>query len=460
MAAIINIFKESILDLRRFTDENDEAYNCWEVVEMILKPFNCQLKQHKGKYTITNYHELNSPAWIYDWDTLTLQSNTMNTNVINADDRKYSSTIEQQKVKQLKGVDITLRTSDLPEDITGRDLSHWTTVWIKKYYSALASTEDPKILVMYSLDPGTGSENNSIKLASPFSISKESDDEYFILQFDYRLISVTQDSTVDTSLPAGVDNPSSYVTVKIEVQYPDGIWYETTNFALTNTSWKTFLSTGSSNVVTGNITENWGYKVTSSGQYNVRISIIPTPGRENGTWKSAKWEITDIQITMGSRTIYDTQFYQEIETSAAISNYETEMYVSDADQVSFLGALLKYDVASEAYTVSRYWNTYGGTEEIKLLDIYARNILNNRARYKNYLKLKIYDPSNTITFNSIIQIKDRYYVFSTFKKDYLNEKIEAELIELNVVKQTYAPIVEKTLTTVNGAEETEDEDDE
>lgn len=441
-----NALDESALDLRRFTEDSGDPINCWKVIEMILQPFNCVLKQHKGKYTITNFHELNSPIWEFDWDTLTENGsfNPVNENVINVQNFKFRGTyIEQQKVKPIKAVNITLYNKDLQENVTGRNLANWYTAWNKSFYSWSAVRYDPLLpnlpydLMVYSNNSNNNAgQSNVLQLNRPFSLAKQTEGDYIMISFDYILEYVSN-----------THQSSGGVMLKIEIQKPNGTWVQADLIPVYYQYWTTYTST-----------EKIGYKIEESGNYNVRFSWVPDPQyswtANPLSWTAMQSRIKNIQITRSQKATYDRGFYQSLNTNSR-KEYKPELFVGDAYQITYLGGLLKYDASTQTWLVCEKWNSYQGTEEIKLLDIYARNILNNKARYKNFLRVEIVDREFQIDMNSIIVIDGRYYVWLTCNRKYRQGTIQGDLLELIVEKQTYQPILEKILKTVNGQEQTD-----
>lgn len=435
MSILANPLDECRLDMRRFYTDDGDPISCWEAVERILKPFNVVLKQHKGKYKLTNPHELDSPVWEFDWDTLSQinSANPINYNVISVMDRKVDLYIEQQKIKPLKSTSLKLRSKDLGEDVTGRDLSRWMTVWTKNFYStSIKAAPDDKALQMYSTNYKTDNGNNTLYLSAPISLGKMTDGDFLSLEFTYMLDSYRSQWMQYT--------PS--IQLVVEVQHPNGEWREGRRLALYSSSWTTY-----SNIQDVNL----AFKLSESGKYNIRFTVVCDPTNPTWFYDNMMWSIKDVKISMAAKTIHDIEYIQGLNTTS-IAKQSNDVYIWDAPQITFLGALLKYDEAAESWITTDKWNSYGNTEEIKLLDLYSRNLLNNRFKYKNFLRITLYDRENIIDLDSILIIDGRYYVWTNFKRDYHLGSVSGDLIELMTTRQTYSPIRENVLKTINGKE--------
>jgi len=420
MAATECALKEIVVDARRFFTEKTgktEILSCHEVIEAALKDFSITFKQRKGKYQITNHNELNSYQFIFDWSTLTQQSRTATGNIVDMIGYKYDPGIEQQKIRPLKTVAITHKNKDLGEPLVGVD--NWNN-WVIDFYSHTVLAGN--VLQLYSSGE---SYDDYIQYTAGFT--KITENDYIKITFDEILHAFT-----------GGGIPS--IKIKIEITRPDTSTLPPVYFPCYG-EWNTCESYLAP-----------AFKITASGDYIIKISFIPDP-YNIWDWTTATFWVKDMVFSKIINTTeeydlsnitYDKHYRQT--SGKGIEIFETETLLADTLQVSEIGALLANGGA--ANTAS--WNTYGHTEGIRILDIYARNILNNRYNYKNYLRAEISDRNNNIDFDKILTILSKNYVCISYDRNFKECLITVELIELLTTQQDYSLISEFSLDSVDG----------
>jgi len=414
MVATECALKEVYVDARRFIEDDGTVHFCWDVIEEVLKPFNVVFKQYKGRYQITRFAELDSYEFVFDYSTLTQQSRTATDNIIDISQYKFSPNVIEQKVRPLYETQITFRNKDLGGDITAQDLTDWDGVWTINF------SDNSIADGIVTLVSDAGSDDDYVILNSAFSVSQITENDYIKLEFDYKLVSITA---------SGYPSTPPSVLVKVEIQRPDATWSEPRYAPFYGNEWRHYESS---------LTES--FNILETGDYNVKISFVNDPYKTFWNWDDATFQMKSVSITKvvnvkeekDQSLVTRDQFFSQI-TNVGYDIYKTEVILADTGQTTEIGSLICYD---GAYHNTDLWFPYEGDESsagsngIKLVDLYARTILNDRYQYKNYLKGRVIDRNNTLGFNNIIVIDSRNYRFLSFSRNGREGSVDFELIEL------------------------------
>ena len=408
-------------------EKGNEVMNCWDVIEAVLCDFNVTFKQYRGFYYIVCYNELDSKEYEFDYATLTQQSHENTDNIVDASAYNFHiDDPEQQKIHPLKKVDLLFRNRDTGEDLTGVDLTDWENSW-DIYFDDSDTSGDPVILTSESRYEGSLT-NNYVTLASAFSVTKYTENDFLKIYFNYRI------SGYGTTGPQDVDR---VLHLRVDVVRPNGTIKEGwRTLVQSSTNWCTFTS--------DTIPE---YNIPEQGDYNIIIRLIADWGTEDEwDWDEITFEIKNVSITQlvdPANSTYnplEEQTYPIFYTPAGgvglegFDVFEKEILLADGGQTSEVGAFF---VGS---TVTSSWNTYLNTENESILSLYSKIILNNRSTYKNFLRFTLIDRENTIGFNNIITLDSKNYVFNSFSRDSKLGEIKGELIELITYDESYATI--------------------
>ncbi len=412
--------------------ENADIMSCWDVIEAVLKPFNCLLKQCNGKYHIINYHELDSYVFSFDWATLTQQSRTATDNIVDISDYEYTLhdiLVEHQKIHPLKGgVRTTFVNRNIGSELAGDDLSDWGTYWnITPRSQEYVAFPGHLFSTLYFADGNEFEAIAEFTLKSKFSVTKVSDDQYLAISLAYRV-----DNKEGTS--------SSYIPafLRCYIQWPNDQWSNSMYFplrctdeAIDSNQWDVMQSSN-----------RYPFRVTGSGTYNIKLQFIIDKTKVKD-WTSVTLRLKNPEIKELTQDESDTHQpieYQtdEIYEQSTVKGYESleaTLLLADANY-SDTGGL------AVGSSVTTLWNSYGGSEGIPLIDLYSQNILNNRTTYKNFLRCTVVDESHTINFKNIIKIDGLHYLQISHSSNHKFGFVELELIELLVAKQVYEDIVE------------------
>jgi len=428
MASTDCVLEEIDIDCRRFIDEKGNPFKCYDVIEWLLKDYNVKLKQQDGYYQITNHHEGDSYEFEYDFATLTRQSRTAKTNIIDLANYKYQINAELQKIFPLLKVNATFKNKDLGGDITGMDLTDWNSVWDLNFYGHSVSGN-----IVTLTSKSSVSEENSINLTTDFNVTKITDNDYIKLSFDHQL-----------SWYNGTD--STHVNIEIEITRPDESVVTFASYISCVSDWSHFDSPIAD-----------AFKVIETGDYNVKIKFVPNPAYL-WDWDSispiisfkvktvAISKLIDVGSENTGNVVFDRLFQQT--SGQGIASFNTDLLIADSFQITEIGAMQAY--TGGAWVNTSEWRTYGHTEDVPLVDIYCRNILNNRYSYKNYLRVSVFDENNTIRFDNILTIKSHNYVILSIDTDYKLGIKNVELIELLTTYQSYDALGSANLDSING----------
>lgn len=398
------------------------ANKCWDVIEIILKIFNAKLKQFNGCWYITNYHELNSIEMTYAnliYLPPTYQSEVITDNILDISDKLYLPYVELQKIHPLRSIMVYVQNENKGEDASGVDLAALASyVYPEFFYAEKKASGELQFWSdnSYSLSsPGLGPY---IELASDFTITiRPGKIEYIKITFDYKLDEYS-----------GSNTGGKMLELQIRVKKPDGTYSDLVSTPLTSSIWVGF------NSYTG-----YNFRITEGGTYNIRISVRTISLNEMilQRWSKVLFSIKNIKITqyvMGEVDEYnpftnkqDVQLYQKNIKGYEDLEIDLKLFDSINKEKGEIAAILG---PATDHNCSALWNVYGGTKDLAIADIYARNILMNRSEYKNYIRCTIVDREQLITFHNIVQIQSKYYVFNSFSRDYRLQQVEAELVEL------------------------------
>lgn len=430
----VNVIDKIYAQAEAFTDvdakpDERKVLTCWEVIEEILKPFNCKFHQENNNYHIVNYFEKNSNYWTIAWSDLACSAISAQPadNVVDITEYLYKPYIEQQKIHPLASSLLFFTNKDIGGDITGGlDLSDWDNSWNTDHFDDVTwsnSTTPPMyddgataiILTSYAYKDN----DNYIELASPVYLEINDPYTYITVELTF-LVLEEDDYHVGKRL-----NIQLIRTDTNEAKFPIQFLLVNSSSIQGNIGWKT-ISTGFDNF----------NRIWESGYYNVRISVSAIDG---GDWTNLKLAIKDVKIPkftneglleQNQLTSLDvSKVYTQLNVGGYAS-IELHFILGDSGNTTETGSLQWYD---SSYHSTLAWQPYWGSlSDIRIIDLSARNILINRSRYKNFLRATIKDESNILSLHNIVTIEDIDYAFLSFSKNRKTGWIEAELIELIV----------------------------
>jgi len=408
-----------------------EPIKCWEALEYVLKTFNCKLFQHNGYYCIVNHLETvsNDAATVYNftWD-LTYINQTTEYPLVDLSDDKYVPYVEEQKVHPLKSIlskVINVNTGTQAKDDEGLniDFTDWLNVW---EFSDQAEAHFSLLEVQSDGSLRTKTEDTDqpwMELKETIHIDVETDSlgnelAPTYLRFTGAFKLWAWDAVVKWWGKVGkIEN----VDIKIAIE-KNGVWSKYLSLGCPQITYVNFDTYAKSL-----------FQIHGSGNYRVRFLIDSLEGAQH-------YDVLGVQLKDFNVVVYNgiDKDYNPTEVNSGPSfyqiningyeDYEQELQLFDAVSEGDIAALKVPDGTD--YRLTTKWNTWGGSENASIIDINSRYILNNRSKYKNFLRCTIVDLELKVEFDDIIKIHNRYYAFVSFNRNYLNRQIECELIEL------------------------------
>lgn len=408
------------VNTRRFYP-GGKPMTCGQVIEAILKPYSCTLKQQDGFWQITNKQEGDSMQFIFDYTSLAQTGRTATSKIVSLAGYKYEKA-EMSKIGPLRDFAISFHNRDLGEDITGLDLTDWAGEWTHTFdtLSVDAGTVHLESGVNYPGDYIEPSTDWAVPYVFPFNST-----DYITVSFDYYVETHT----------ATRPNP----ILKISVKRPDGSYTDGLFLYLKTDDWIHYPSGLHPKL-----------RLLSAGNHNLRFTFDHDADTDPGLFHFLLRNV-NISITQNPNQDVDVdinvsqdEYYRQT-TGRNLEIIEDIALFADGTKVTETGALLHNKT-----TLTTAWNTYGGSEGISLLDIWARNELNNRYGFKDYLKLTVHDLNNTIDIDSILSIAGKYYSVVSYYKNHKKCIVEADIEELLLTKNAYSPIIQFALTSIEG----------
>lgn len=414
---------------KRFYDINkdEEGLNreikpvkCWEAIEIVLKTFNCKLFQFNGYYWIVNQLELSSYTFGYSWEFVYLFRNAWNP-LLDISDYNYFPNVEQQKLQPLKSILTNIVNTHLGKS-TQTDFTDWLTVWSfsdedgARWYSTVENTAG-------NLE-GTIHDTNQpfMYLTNYIPITRDPDGGREYLRFKGYIKLVVWDPVTGLFVRDGrIDDWD----IKLRITKDGGeTWSEYVKIGPPILGqWKGFDTKA-----------NEVFRINESGDYGVQLFIDSLKGKNHfdyALFEFAGFEITQYDAVDGNdfnpTYVNSGPSYFQVNVNG-YEDLEQELKLFDSVSINDTGSLMVFD--DPDWVPTQTWNTYGGSEAAKIVDINARLILRNRSEYKNYLRATIVDRGYNIEFYNILTIQSKNYAFTNYERNFKTGEIHAELIEL------------------------------
>lgn len=390
-----------------------KRYSCWDVLEMILKPFNCKLIQTGEYYYIINYNEINSYFYIYNWDLTLNTDKTAASITIDISDYQFVPYVELQKIAPLKSLRAIIDNNDNGNEIV--DFNDWATNW--DYFGWDSNTVTTEGYAELSMTSCPGSLPYMVTNQSIAVIKDASTVQYLRVMFSFRLTAYAKQM---------LDYDALRIAVRIK---KDDTW---TDYIISKDApplnsigaqaWRTFDSGA-----------NYFFKITQTGNYTVEIKLLGVPLFH---WNSLTLQIKDILVSqwniLDNTTIDPTlrevsrEFYQE--NTDGFEDKEINLSLFDATTKSDDAALLA-KVGGIIHITSN-WNVSGDYGGCSIADLCLRTILMNNAYYKNFIRCSFVDRNHNVFFERIVIIDSKYYIFNSYQRDYRLGIVEGELEEI------------------------------
>lgn len=412
---------------RFFEEENpyETVMYCWEVIEAVLKDFNVKFFQKNGEYCIVNYYEGDSFEYAIPWTTLLQTSRTVTSRTFDITQYKFREYIEQQKIHPYASTIMVFKAKNVGGDVSGVDAANWYLGWDINFQTFSYTPNDNTLYLTVINSETYPDYPNYIQHKNGVQVNRTTSNDYIGVKFNYRLFSITHTG----DLPI--------MQLKIEVLRPSGQWAA---------PYTTILAWGSEVTYESPFAES--FRIVESGTYFIRISFV-MEYPEAYDWTGLSFYIREkIQLLYApNRAVQEyipTQGSDDLEIEYVQRNtkgyedlreefYFGDVVAEDDEASSLVGSMLgAFYVGGTVNAVqpSKKWKAFGGVSTMRILDLYARTILLNRSKYKNFLRCTIIDRDHTIEENYILIIEDIPYVIAGFNKNYRTGEFEVDLVEL------------------------------
>jgi len=424
---------EASVDSRRFykikNGETEYKYG-YDILTEVLKDFNCTIEQIDNYWYIRNKHEANSYVFQFDYATLTQQSRTATDLIVDVDAMDFQRNATLNKIPPINSLTVTHQNKDVGGDLlTGLEV--WS-VTLGGYdtldFNGEAETEvdDDEIL---RVTPLSDTYDYYFK-TDPFNASYINGNEYVRLALNIQAEDISGGYMIANSLQITIKLfNSSGVQQGIDTRVV-GMSY----------NYQEVLSSLSA-----------GFKVPAGGISGYYIEV------HFGDWDTGldlfrikNVHITSVAVVEGESTdavVFDKGYLCENTDVDYPNHQEVTTLFGDTEELGHIGG---YFVNSGTVN-STEWRRYGKTsaDDAPLLYQYAKNVLNNHARFKDFIKATLYDPDSNVTPISIIETGGRYYTIIKYAKSWIRNFIELELVEL-LTTDSSQTIVQVDLTTIDG----------
>ena len=407
------------VNTNRFTKNQSgllKQENCNTVLNEILKPFDCTFRQSNGYYKIIDSKQFTGNTFIYDYNTLTLQSSGVTDITINLDNAEFLDRGSLSKVSPIKKLELTFENRNLGETLLpNSDFTSGTTFWnYSGFDSFLVTTSGTTKIAQLTESFGFDVTGTEYALYSDqFNIATPTTGSSIQIQFDYKL-----DVT-------GV----GHVAVKPYYQNPSGTWialkedYE--------------LYPADDNVW---LQQYVSFDASTVGNYRIKLAVKFF--HDNADYSDLRFYVKNIVVPI--ITVNDLT----TDTFIRMYNPDIESPNSDSFKTLYGDSYQNNDVG--ALKVNSVLTSVWGDEDLPILYLLGRSWLTNYSKYKDYLRVSILDEDNMINIEDVIVMEGKQYIFTSFSKNLRNSTISGELIEIVTSPVVTPEFYSQNLSSVDG----------
>lgn len=422
----------------RFIDNEDgvtKYLNIYETLERLLKSFNCKLSQVEGKWTIQAKNERIADKHYYSEDTLSVRTDIDYNRTVDITNYKIIfGTDEQSKIAPLKEFNTTFATRFLGENLVlngnfADGLTGWSNGTGSTAFYTFSNVDNQ--LSVLTREPFVHSEHDvrHTFTSAPFSLEMIGTGDTLTVNIDAVVTSIAFEHPDD--------NPS-YPHIQITLKYPNGATAVSPQFSTAFRLSDVFK------------TYTHSFPINQNGDYQLSFSIVPSVNARDDY--DHAYLLFDNVIAMA---VYDDEteitydkYYRIINTgSTAIQKGDSTIYFSDSGNIGDVGAL-KY--SSTGLTSS--WTSHDGIlTDVPLVELLSYLKLQERSRFKDFVRLTLLKSDRSINFNTILKIGSKYYDIVSFYHDLRKEYLDLELVEhLNPNLSNQYKFSQYQLNTVDG----------
>ena len=394
--------KEVTLDSGRFTktvDGRNTHENCLSVLEETLRPFGAVMFQDDGLWWIQSKQERNSPVFLYAYSTLLQTSRTVTDVSVDISAYKYTNKGDFQRYFPVQKHETTFQNTLAPGSTNLVPNGDFSSVsdWISSGLTSFNITGGEGVLVDSS---GTGYIESGLFELSSIPANGE-------VTIFWRSKNVVQN-------PSGDPFYSPIIRCKLFYGSTEVIPSSTADF---------FLFEGAEYVAHSVVfpisADSVAYKVRFYLEENVTLYTSVTVKIDDvisqTNYESPSDSVTDLLLSLENDDVISAEFTEDA------------IWFGDSNNALSEGSLK----VGATPTVS--WHRYGKTDNITIQELHSLEKLVNRASYKDYLRLSVYDVDDLIRVSNRIKINTIYYRIISFSKSQITRMMELELEELITV---------------------------
>lgn len=416
--------QKAFIDTRKFKKDSNgktEYDDCYTVLEKILQPFSCNLRQSNGAYRITNPNEIESNVFVYDFSTLSFTANVSSNNTINIDNYKFHPSSNKTKIRPLRAVNLTFNNKDVGEDLVN-DVSNWTNTLVWRISSSGWSTTGEVLNLTL-----TNGQDSSIGLVNPFNVNYISGNEYMSLTFDYM---------ADIVAPGYEYTDGDDIYLRIWLKEAAGNWVLVDDRPISRSI---FYQSYESQ-------PNSDWKIPGDTTFQLYLEWYAPTNLSTAYVHIKNFSLTQANYVDGKITdavTFDKNFYGDIVLNKDILN--DTIYFGDSDSITEISAITIGNL-----NLSTKWCLYNSDSSAQLQNLYTKQLLKNNARFRDYISIDVIDPSNTILPSSILQIGSKKFTITDYYRDYDENYVKLSLDELLTQDTSYYVYTQTQLTSIDG----------
>lgn len=395
--------------------------NKYAALDMMLKNWNSYLIQSDGYWQIVQRNEMNSPNYVFDWDTSSeIGVETRNRVVHISGDTSLFESDTLMKIAPYKFGNIDINNSaDGGNFIYNGDISDGLEGWENSTNPATA---------FYAFTLGTEGDGKYIKVTNPGQVGVNPNVNRY---FDYTLPFNFHASTADTITFSFRAKAYAEVTggtggggvgeifnphYKIEFQTTGGTtaWPDATGYIQPG-GWKTY-------------TQKFKVSADFHNAIVLRVWVIP---RDSSSWPyfsliDAGFDDFNLGIEYGDTDVFNTYYSATNVDTTAVANYETIQYFTDSFTVAEKASLKWAKTGTTTSTWSNYDRSFTGGS-INNLQLYE--ILSQHNKFKDFVQLTLRSTDKDILFDNVLQVYSKKYSIVDMSKDLIWKHTELQLVE-------------------------------
>jgi len=428
--------------------------SCYNVIDNLLKVLNSRLcswvktpDEFEASYNtpdffLTNVDEVESNVSLYAYKGTTgvafRQKTSSVNNSLNIDAYQFSRESELSRKVPLKSLELLQRNYDFGESFDTDDFSDFdnTAIWTRTSITSISESGG-----VYTVQVNAG-DTGSFVLTDGYAISNTEGNKYFRLSF-------TVKNT--TTYQAQVDPYDDYKANVVVLSILAG-----------NNETGTYLYRSADGItVAAGETKNYISPVTSAFEikdgktYKIRINIQNSIGVRNKTFEISGIELNTCYAQNGEivyNLVYDNVF--EGYSEAGLSPTKTiEIKVGDSDVERNAAAIT---LSTDDTDVTSSWKRYGKTETKYIHELIMQSYFNRFGGSARQLKIKVYDPEDTIKLSKKIVFDSNTYQILDIEKSFATGWVNLKLqqiatsdVSITTIKK-YVPPSQATSNSSSG----------